>query len=184
MAGTTALITGAGMLGLTAAAQLSDSGVRQIVVADPHTGRLQYASLFGATHTVCATGEEEIRSIVLSLTDGRGADIALEFAGASNAVETCLASVRIGGCVLLAGSVFPTKEISVSPEQIVRRMLTVRGLHNYLPEDLDHALSFLRRVRCRFPFGELVSKTFSMDNAQQAFEYANVHQPVRVAVMP
>ncbi len=184
LVGATVLITGSGMLGLTAAAQLSDIGARHIVVADPNSERLEYTKSFGVTHTICATSSDEIQAVLFSITEGRGADMALDFAGVSDAVKTCLASIRIGGCVLLAGSVFPGADIPLSPEQIVRRMLTIRGLHNYLPKDLDHALDFLRRVHGRFPFDELVSKTFALEQTQRAFEYANQYQPVRVAVKP
>ncbi|TWT98697.1 D-arabitol-phosphate dehydrogenase [Neorhodopirellula pilleata] len=119
-----------------------------------------------------------------SITNGRGADIAMDFAGVSAAVDTCIASVRIGGCVLLAGSVFPVSDISISPESIVRRMLTIRGLHNYLPVDLISALQFLERSADRFPFADLVTKTFPLSETQLAFEYADEHRPVRVAVQP
>ncbi len=182
--GATALIMGAGMLGVTASAQLSDLGARHVVVADPIAERLKIMSSFGATHTVSATNQGELQAVLSSLTEGRGADLALDFAGVSAAVETCLASVRVGGCVLLAGSVFSSGDVSVSPEQFVRRMLTVRGLHNYLPQDLNSAIEFLQRTRNRFSFGDLVAQEFSLDQTQQAFLYANEHRPVRVAVKP
>jgi len=182
--GATALVVGAGMLGLTAAAQLSDAGAQHVVVADLSAKRVAMAESFGATHTLCSADQTEIKADLQSLTAGRGADVALDFAGVLPAVETCIASVRLGGCVLLAGSVFPSGKLSISPELIVRHMLTVRGLHNYLPNDLDQGLRFLERTHDRFPFGQLVTKSFSLENAQQAFEHADEQRPVRVAVGP
>ena len=182
--GSVFLVVGAGMLGLTAVAHLSDSGARSIIVADSNEQRLTIAREFGATHCLCSDQQDEICSAVSSLSEGRGADIALDFAGATSAVQTCLASVRVGGCVLLAGSVFPSGKIQMTPETIVRRMLTIRGLHNYLPSDLDNALGFLQRVGERFQFSDLVARSFQLTDAGLAFEYAQKHRPVRVAVKP
>ena len=73
-------------------------------------------------------------------------------------------------------------ELGISPETIVRRMLTIRGLHNYGPADLKLALSFLERNQTRFPFHKLVAATFSLDQAQKAFEASRDLRPIRVAV--
>ncbi len=182
--GSTALVIGAGMLGLTAAAQLRDAGASHVVMADPQASRLQLAREFGATHCVASAQCEEIQSILSPLSGERGADVAMDFAGPPTAVENCIAAVRTGGCVLLAGSVFPSEPIAVAPEQIVRRMLTIRGLHNYLASDLDAGLRFLERTQHRFPFKQLVSQTFPLEQTQQAFEFASEHRPVRVAIKP
>ncbi|TWU04686.1 zinc-binding dehydrogenase [Stieleria varia] len=180
----TLLIVGAGMLGLNAIAQVCEAGASQIVIADPSGARADQARAFGATHCIHSGDQSEIESVLKSITNGRGADITMDFAGVKSAVETCIAAVRIGGCVLLAGSVFPSADIPISPEFIVRRILTIRGLHNYLPIDLDSALQFLDRTVDRFPFADLVTNTFSLTEAQAAFDYANKHRPIRVAVKP
>ncbi len=184
LAGATVLITGAGMLGLTAAAQLSDAGAEHIVVADPDAERLQTARSFGATHGISAADPAGLKEVLGQLSQGRGADIALDFAGVPAAVQTCIDAVRVGGCVLLAGSVFPTDALALAPENIVRRMLTVRGLHNYQADDLAQGLRFLERTQGRFPFEQLVARTFPLEQTQQAFEYAGQQRPVRLAVRP
>ena len=179
-----AMVVGAGMLGLTAVAMLVEAGAQSVVVVDTNQQRLEIARRFGATHCVCSDQLEAIASAVKNISDDRGADIAFDFAGVTSAVEACLGSVRIGGCVLLAGSVFPSAEICMSPESIVRRMLTIRGLHNYLPGDLDDALKFLQRVEGHSPFSQLVERCFPLSETPLAFEYARKHRPVRVAVKP
>ncbi len=178
------LIMGAGMLGLTAAAQFADAGAGQVIVADLDADRLNTARSFGATQVVDAADAAGISRLLQQLTHNRGVDIALDFAGATAAVNTCIQSVRVGGCVLLAGSVFPAEALSISPEQIVRGMFTLRGLHNYQAEDLACGLRFLERTQERFPFHELVARTFPLAQTQQAFEYAVQQRPVRLAVRP
>ena len=182
--GATVLIVGAGMLGLTAAAQISDAGAKNVVVVDPLDSRRHLAMSFGATHQISASAPKAVASLLASITQKRGADITLDFAGVTSAIEMCIRSVRTGGCALLAGSVFPSPKISVDPEYLVRRMLTLRGLHNYLPSDLDHALQFLARAQNRFPFEQLIEQTFPLEHTGQAFKYAKTYQPVRVAIRP
>lgn len=184
LAGCKALITGAGMLGLTAAAQLADAGAGQIVITDLDEKRLESAKRFGATQVIQSDDQQKFDSIVNRITENRGFDVALDFAGVTNAVETCLQNTRTGGAVLLAGSVFPMNAISISPETLVRRLLTIRGLHNYRPSDLDHALQFLDRTRSQFPFHELVSKFFPLEQTPEAFRFAVDERPVRVGIQP
>ncbi|PHQ35743.1 zinc-binding dehydrogenase [Rhodopirellula bahusiensis] len=182
--GSTVLVVGAGMLGLTAAAQLSEAGATRVVVADPNADRAKLAQSFGATDAIVTETAEERHLKLRELTDGRGVDVAIDFAGMTTAVEACLQSVRMGGCVMLVGSVFPSDPVPLYPEQAVRRMLTIRGLHNYLPRDLDDGLRFLERNHHRFPFESLVGRSFPLSEVDQAFEYAMQERPVRVAVYP
>jgi alcohol dehydrogenase len=76
--------------------------------------------------------------------------------GAPESIEAVLPLVRLGGTLILVGSVFPTRPVPIVPEWIVRRCLTVKGLHNYTLDDLRAALNFLV-ARPQFPFEELVS---------------------------
>jgi hypothetical protein len=62
--------------------------------------------------------------------------------------------------------------------------LTIYGVHNYQPHDLGTALEFLRAHHNRYPFAELVSERFSLNDAENAFRFANERQPIRVAVVP
>lgn len=180
--GSSVLVVGAGMLGLTAAAQLSVAGASQILVADPDLKRLELGRSFGATECIDSKDVNSLSTAIDLVTKGRGVDIALDFAGVLPAVETALNSVRVGGCVLLAGSVFPMDELRISPETVVRKMLTIRGLHNYGLTDLKQALKFLERNQTRFPFHNLVNAIFPLEQAEKAFEVGRDLRPIRVAI--
>jgi len=86
--------------------------------------------------------------------------------------------------IVLAGTVSTVPTISLNPEQVVRRLLTLRGLHNYHLTDLLAAIDFLSRHEKRYPFASLISASFPLAEAQQAFAYAQEYPGQRVAVHP
>ncbi len=186
----TVLVSGIGMLGLTACAMIREKQAKNIVAVDVCNQRLQLAKQFGATHCVQVSQETDLRESVSSALaetgdhelSKRGVDVALEFAGVSAAVNACLPCLRTGGTLVLAGSVFPDKPIELSPEEIVRRILTIRGIHNYRPDDLAAALKFLNHAHRKYPFEKLVSKQFELRDAQEAFEFSCQEKPIRVLV--
>ncbi|NLT28891.1 MAG: alcohol dehydrogenase catalytic domain-containing protein [Propionibacterium sp.] len=124
------LIIGAGMLGLYAAAVSATGGAAEVVVVDPDPTRRGLAEQFGATSTAATA-------------DGALADVVFELSGAPSSVRAGLAALDVGGVLVLAGSVAPHGTIEVDPEQVVRRLITVRGVHNYEPPHLDEAVRFL-----------------------------------------
>jgi alcohol dehydrogenase len=179
VAGRTVLVLGAGVLGVTACAMFAAAGARTVLASDPAPACLQRATAFGAT---LAVTPDETASHVATATDGRGADVVLELAGVAQSVQAALALVRTGGTVLLAGTVAPTAAVALEPEKIVRRMLTVRGVHNYHPRDLGAALAFLAGPGRAFPFETLIAGAYPLEEAAQAFAQAHAQPGVRVLV--
>ncbi len=183
--GQSVLIQGAGMLGLTATAMAAAGGASPVIVCDPKSNRLEIARQFGADCTLLVHEPlDALQNKVREVTDGRGVDVGLELSGSLQAIEVGVELLRVGGRYLWVGSVFPTEGLGISPERFVRKMLSVQGIHNYKPEDLGKALQFLNLFQTKFPFAELVSQRFPLDQADQAFCYANRQKPLRVSVVP
>lgn len=178
--GSTVLIFGAGMLGLTASAMARENGAAAVVMVDPDTRRAKLAENFGATFATADPGSAERQ--LATVTESRGADIAFDFSGHPQAVLACIQSLRIGGQAVLVGSVFPSKSVLVSPEMIVRRWLSISGVHNYTAEDLVTAVEFLHRVASKYPFETLVSPVFDLSDIDQAVRCATTGETVRVAI--
>ncbi|MCA9428138.1 MAG: zinc-binding dehydrogenase [Candidatus Omnitrophica bacterium] len=180
----TVLVQGAGMLGVTACAMAQTLGAQKILVADTNPIRLERALEFGATHTLDANMGDEIVHRIRELTHGHGADLALELTGSLDSVRIGLDCLRIGGEAIWVGTTHPTEPVKVFPETVVRRMLAVRGVHNYTPSDLDFALRFLEENHRRFPFSALVEKTFSLSQVNEAFDFAIDSRPFRIGIRP
>ncbi|MET7423005.1 zinc-binding dehydrogenase [Dactylosporangium sp. NPDC005555] len=167
LAGRRVLVTGAGLLGVTAAAMASSAGA-EVTVCDPSPARRALALRFGAVSSALPTG----------------VDVAFELSGAATAVETCLSALDVGGHAVLAGSVSPGPAVTVSPERIVRNLLTVTGVHNYRPEHLHQAVAFLTAAHDRFPFADLVGDHFGLADLDRAFGSAAHSSALRQAVDP
>jgi alcohol dehydrogenase len=153
------------------------------MVSDPVPECRERAVHFGATYTFPADAEE-LEVGVGEGTEGRGADLVLELAGTAGTVQTGLAAARTGGTVVLAGTVAPVGKIGYDPEMVVRRMLTIRGVHNYHPQDLATALQFLAGPGRDFPWQSLVVAEYPLEQAEAAFDEAHDRPGVRVAVVP
>jgi len=163
-AGRVVLIQGAGMLGLTAAAMAGLEGAREVIVCDTVADRLARADRFGATRTAHADDDgSALRAAVEQATSGRGVDVALDLSGAPAAMEAGIDLLRIGGRYVWVGAVFPARPLSVSAETVVRKVLSIQGVHNYAPEDLRKALEFLEHAQ--YPFEELIAETFALEDA-------------------
>ena len=176
--GQTVVVHGAGMLGLTACAMAAAAGAEKVIAMEPDKCRREMALTFGATQVIdSARSEEEVRAEVLSLTQGRGADIGMELSGFPEAIEGGIRLLRLGGRFVMAGATFPSRPVQLLGEQLVRRMLHVIGVYNYSPEDLECALQFLSDNQARFPFEGLVGKSFPLCDVNLAFQYAERERP-------
>ncbi|KRC47211.1 alcohol dehydrogenase [Leifsonia sp. Root227] len=180
------LIAGAGMLGLTAAAMATDAGA-SVVVSDPLPERREAALAFGAVAVadprVAADAPGGLTAALIK-AGGRGAapTVALELSGAPAAVRSLLQTVDVGGVLVLVGSVSPGPDLAIDPEQLVRRLVTIRGVHNYAPHHLATAVRFLAEAWQRYPFAAQVGETFPLAEVDAALAAAGRHP--RVALRP
>ena len=172
---------GAGTLGLTACALARSHGAATIVCVDPAPARRAKALQFGATQAV---SPEEFANTATSLPGAPGYDVAVELSGSTAAFHAAWAHLRMGGTLVLVGSVFPGEPVPVALEQIVRRHLTIRGIHNYAPRHLATAIEFLTAHHQQFPFAELVTSWYPLSEIEQAFECSLRPDAIRVGIRP
>jgi L-iditol 2-dehydrogenase len=119
--GSTALVVGAGTIGLLLQQALRVAGCSRVFVADVDNTRLDLSQKLGATATVSGNFQEEI----MRRTDGIGVDLAIEAVGKSESVGTAIDCVRKGGAVTLVGNVTP--QITLPLQKVVSRQLRLQG---------------------------------------------------------
>jgi alcohol dehydrogenase len=185
ISGRSVLILGAGMLGLTAAAMSKSRGAKLIAACDTNRERLNQASRFGANSTVQWQPDiDQLRRQLEEQAGARAFDTVLELSGAPDAVEAAFALADVGAHVVLVGTVMKSRPIQVDPESIVRRCLSIHGMHNYAPADLKTAVTFLEEFGAAYPFAELVERTYSLDEINTAVDVAVRNRPIRIAIRP
>jgi threonine 3-dehydrogenase len=120
------LISGAGPIGLMATAVVRHAGARFIVVSEPNAFRRELAVRMGATVAV-DPGERSLAEVGAELGMVEGYDVALEMSGNATALRAAIGAMAHGGGVAILG--IPTAEISLDVNQIVFKMLTLRGIY-------------------------------------------------------
>ena len=173
------LVLGAGMLGLTACGMVRDAGAAEVVCCDIQPKRLCRAADFGSTHLA---SPDALPALVVDMTSGRGVDVAIDLAGTPSAFETLWPLVRLGATVVLVGAVYPTRHVRLPVEQLVRRNLVLRGVHNYTPQHLVAAVEFLETSD--YPWTSLVSDWLPLEEATRAFFNAQDPATLRIGVRP
>lgn len=124
MAGETALVVGAGVVGLLIIQALRAKGFRKVIVVDLDAQRLALASTLGADYTLNPTSDD-VRTQVLRLTVQRGADTVIEAVGLPTTFELALQCVRKGGAIGLVGNLAKTTDFPL--QAVVTRELTLYG---------------------------------------------------------
>ena len=122
--GDTAVVVGAGMIGLLVIQVLKVAGCGRVIAVDVDDAKLELAKKLGADVTLRAD-QEGVPSRVGQLTDGRGADIACEVVGLEATFRTAIDSTRKGGVVTLVGNLSP--EVAMPLQAVVTRQLTLIG---------------------------------------------------------
>ncbi len=122
--GASAVVVGSGMIGLLAVQALRAAGCARVVAVDVERSRLDLALQLGATEAVNPK-DQDAAAFVRGLTDGRGADVALECVGATDPIRTAIGCVRKGGSVTLVGNIAPTIDLPLQP--VVTRQIRVQG---------------------------------------------------------
>ncbi|WP_217145775.1 zinc-binding dehydrogenase [Streptomyces sp. AC627_RSS907] len=185
--GDTVVVQGAGPVGLCAAvlAQLRGAG-RVVVVGGPEV-RLRTASRFGADAVIdiTRTTVDERRERVLELTGGRGADVTIEATGAADAVPEGMRLTRDAGRYVVVGQYTDAGAASFNPHlDLNQKHLDVRGCWGSDAGHLYRAVQVMARYRDRFRWTELISREYSLAEAQNALEDVARQRVVKALVVP
>lgn len=157
-------VHGAGLVGLTAAAIAVEQGA-SVEVLDPNPARRTLAARFGAVPL------------------DKEPEVVIEASG--HAVADALAGVATGGTVVLVGSVFPADPVPLDAESIVRRLVTVSGVHNYTGAELAEAVAFLGGRGRAYPFADAVGQVRRLADIDDALSEASASAaPLRIGLVP
>ncbi len=122
--GDTAVVVGAGTIGLLIIQVLKAAGCGRIIAVDVDPAKFPLAEQFGAA--LCLDPQKgDVQGRILSLTKGRGADLVFDAVGLSSTVEQAISLVRKGGAVVLVGNLSP--QVQFPLQSVVTREIKVYG---------------------------------------------------------
>jgi L-iditol 2-dehydrogenase len=122
--GDSALVIGAGMIGLLTLQAARAAGCNPVYIADVDATRLELARQLGADGTLHCSGAELVRE-VLKRTGGQGVDVSYEAVGRNETVTAAIEATRRGGTVTLVGNIQP--EVTLPLQKVVSRQLRLQG---------------------------------------------------------
>src|ERR1043166_9204929 len=120
------LITGAGPIGIMAAAVVRHAGGRYVVITDINEHRLELARKMGVTLAINPR-ERNLKVVQKELGMTEGFDVGLEMSGSSAAFRDMLANMSHGAKIAMLG--IPEKEMSIDWNTVIFSMLTIKGIY-------------------------------------------------------
>jgi threonine 3-dehydrogenase len=120
------LVCGAGPIGLMAIAVVRHAGARHVVVTEPNAYRRDLAMRMGATEAIDPR-TTDLADAWPRLGMVEGFDVVLEMSGSTEAIRTALASMAHGGGLAQLG--IPTGQVALDMNQVVFKMLTLKGIY-------------------------------------------------------
>ncbi|CAK8991414.1 Sorbitol dehydrogenase (SDH) (Glucitol dehydrogenase) (L-iditol 2-dehydrogenase) (Polyol dehydrogenase) (Xylitol dehydrogenase) [Durusdinium trenchii] len=155
---------------------------------DTQPERLKTAERFGGVPLLVTENEEDYleRSRTIREMYPRGVDVAVEMTGAKHVIHEGVQLLRNGGHYSFTGMVHPDSQLSsLTGETIIRKCLTIRGVHNYTPWNLEEAVKFLDEFREELPLESVLSPTsYKLSEINEAFAEAQTGSYCRVVASP
>ena len=168
-AGSSAVVFGAGGVGLNVIQGCAIAGAQTIVAIDTHEDKLATATLFGATHTVNAKTCEDVVKAVKKLTDG-GADYGFECIGSGATVTLTYRAVRKGGTAIVIGVANSKDKTEIATLSLPALEKTLAGSWYGSARPIeDFPRLFAMYKNGRLKLDELITTTYRIDQAAQAF---------------
>ncbi|MRJ42804.1 MULTISPECIES: L-threonine 3-dehydrogenase [Idiomarina] len=126
LVGEDVLITGAGPIGIMAAAVARHVGARHVVITDVNQYRLDLAKQMGATRAVDVS-KENLRDVMQELGMKEGFDVGLEMSGVPSAFSQMLETMNHGGKIAMLG--IPPQSVAIDWNQVIFKGLVIKGIY-------------------------------------------------------
>ena len=165
LVGEDVLITGAGPIGIMAAAVCRFAGARHVVVTDINDYRLSLAKNMGATETV-NVANMSLEAIMQQLNMSNGFDVGLEMSGNPSAFNSMIKNMYNGGHIAILGFLPPTTEISW--DEVIFKGLHIKGVYGREMFETWYKMSQL--LRSGLDITPIITHRFSVEEFEQGFD--------------
>jgi len=173
--GETALVLGAGMIGLLTL-QAARAGCSRVFIADIDATRLDLARQLGATDVLHLSGPDLAREILAQT--GAGVGVAFEAVGRQETIDTAIAAVRKGGTVTLIGNIAP--QVTIPLQAVVSRQLRLQGTaasSGEYPQAIDLIARGVIQVK------PLITAVAPLEDGPRWFDRLHAHEPYLMKIV-
>lgn len=165
LVGEDVLITGAGPIGIMAAAVARHVGARHVVITDINPYRLELARKMGATRAVDVS-KESLSDVMKELNMSEGFDVGLEMSGVPVAFREMLDVMNHGGKVAMLG--IPPSDVAVDWNQIIFKGLVIKGIYGREMFETWYKMASL--LQSGLDLSPMITHEFAIDDFQQGFD--------------
>ncbi len=165
LVGEDVLITGAGPIGIMAAAVAKHVGARHVVITDLNDYRLDLAMKMGATRAV-NVAKENIKEVMAELGMTEGFDIGLEMSGVPVAFRDMLNNMNHGGKIALLG--IPPSDMAIDWNQVIFKGLVIKGIYGREMFETWYKMASL--IQSGLDLSPIITHHYGIDDFQQGFD--------------
>ena len=168
--GGTVVVQGVGPVGLYSVVMAAQSAAAKIIAVDAFDERLEFSKKWGATHTINLNeikDPHERAEYVRSITNGIGAEVVIECSGVPAAFNEGLDYLAKGGTYLIMGQT-SRRGVGVIPNDIMTKNACILGSGSADIRHFVKALKFIEAYREKYPFGELISTKYALEDLNGA----------------
>ncbi|WNK20692.1 L-threonine 3-dehydrogenase [Halomonas piscis] len=164
LVGEDVLVTGAGPIGIMAAAVARHVGARHVVITDVNDERLALARRMGVTRAVNVS-RESLTDVMAELAMTEGFDVALEMSGVASAIDQLLDAINHGGKIAMLG--IPPGEMPIDWSRVIFKGLTIRGIYGREMFETWYKMASL--IQSGLDLEPIITHRFAIDDFEQAF---------------
>lgn len=159
------LITGAGPIGIMAAAIVRFAGARHVVITDMNPYRLNLAEKLGATRAVNLK-EEKLREVMKDIGMTEGFDIGLEMSGSQQGLDDMIHNMKHGGKLALLG--LQRTDTVVDLETVIFNGLNIHGIYGRKVWDTWYKMSTM--IQAGLDISPIITHRFDIKDYEKGFE--------------
>jgi threonine 3-dehydrogenase len=175
LVGEDVLITGAGPIGIMAAAVAKHVGARHVVITDVNEYRLDLARKMGASRAVNVT-KEKLTDVMRKLGMTEGFDVGMEMSGVPMAFIDMLDNMNNGGKIAMLG--IPGQDMAIDWSQIIFKGLTIKGIYGREMFETWYKMASL--IQSGLDLSPMITHHFNIDDFQQGFDIMRSGQSGKV----
>ncbi|MDE9517131.1 L-threonine 3-dehydrogenase [Xenorhabdus bovienii] len=175
LVGEDVLVSGAGPIGIMAAAVCKHVGARHVVITDVNEYRLDLARKMGVTRAVNVS-KENLTDVMKELGMTEGFDIGLEMSGAPQAFRTLLSTMNHGGRIALLG--IPPSDMAIDWNQVIFKGLFIKGIYGREMFETWYKMAAL--IQSGLDLTPIITHQFSIDDFQKGFDIMRSGQSGKV----